>query len=233
MTVKSYWLDELQHAGPEHLDPDYVSGYDTKAGVDPAEDLSILLRFGMTAESTVVDIGAGTGTFVFAVAPLVSRVIAIDVSPAMNNHLRSEVAARELTNVEVVDGGFLSYEHTGAPADVVYSRNALHHLPDFWKAIALDRVAAFMAPGGVMQLRDLVFDFPPQEAGQRLDEWMSGAVADPRVGWTADELAEHVRCEHSTYSWLLEPMLEHCGFDIVERSFVRGAYAAYTCRRQP
>ena len=51
-------------------------------------------------------------------------------------------------------------------------------------------------------------------------------------GWTADELAEHVRIEHSTYSWLFEPLLERTGFEILEREYVRGVYGAYTCRRR-
>jgi hypothetical protein len=61
---------------------------------------------------------------------------------------------------------------------------------------------------------------------------MAGAVDDPTRGWTADELAEHVRIEHSTYSWLFEPMLERTGFEILDRSYVRGAYGAFTCRRR-
>ena len=33
-------IDELAHAGPEHLDPAFVVGYDRKQGYpDPAEDL--------------------------------------------------------------------------------------------------------------------------------------------------------------------------------------------------
>ena len=32
------------------------------------------------------------------------------------------------------------YEHGGPPADFVFTRNALHQVPDFWKAIALDRI---------------------------------------------------------------------------------------------
>jgi hypothetical protein len=61
---------------------------------------------------------------------------------------------------------------------------------------------------------------------------MSGAVSDPAAGWTAQELAEHVRSEFSTYSWLLDSMLDRAGFDILERSFRRSAYGAYTCRRR-
>jgi hypothetical protein len=41
----------------------------------------------------------------------------------------------------------------------VYTRNALHQLPDFWKAVALDLVGQMLRPGGVLRLRDLLHDF--------------------------------------------------------------------------
>lgn len=52
--------------------------------------------------------------------------------------------------------------------------------------------------------------------------------------WYLDELApagpEHLREEYSTFNWLLEPMLERCGFAIrrAEHSANR-IYAAYVC----
>ena len=61
---------------------------------------------------------------------------------------------------------------------------------------------------------------------------MAGAVDDPARGWTATELAEHVRIEYSTYSWLFEPMLERTGFEILDRDYAREAYGAYRCRRR-
>jgi hypothetical protein len=55
-------LDELAHAGPEHLDRNFVAGYEHKQGYpDPAEDLAVLAGHGLDATSTVVDLGAGTG----------------------------------------------------------------------------------------------------------------------------------------------------------------------------
>src|SRR5690606_18462541 len=152
----------------------------------------------------VVDFGAGTGAFVSAVAPHCRRVVAVDVSAAMVAVLRRRVAAEGLDNVEVVHGGYLSYEHTGDPADFVFSRNALHQVPDFWKGIALARVHAVLRPGGILRLHDLVFDFDPADTSARIDAWTAGAVDDPTRGWTAAELAEHVRIEYSTYSWLFE-----------------------------
>jgi ubiquinone/menaquinone biosynthesis C-methylase UbiE len=230
--MRRWWLDEKSHAGPEHLDAGYVAGYDGKAGFDPTEDIDVLRRHGLGPDSLVVDLGAGTGTFAVSVAPSCRRVVAVDVSPAMTAALRARIERHGLDNVTVVDAGFLSYVHEGEPADIVFTRNALHQIPDFWKGIALDRTASFMRPGGVLRLRDLVFDFAPGEAEERIEAWMSGAVGDPAAGWTTEELAEHVRSEFSTYSWLLDSMLDRTGFDILERTFRRSAYGTYTCRRR-
>jgi SAM-dependent methyltransferase len=230
--VRDWWLDEHAHAGAEHLDEEYVRGYDRKAGFDATEDVDVLRARGLGPDSVVVDLGAGTGTFTLAVAPFCRRVVAVDVSPAMVTRLRERAAQLGIGNVTVVEGGFLSYEHGGGPADFVFTRNALHQIPDFWKGIALARIAALLRPAGVLRLRDLVFDFAPADADARIEEWIAGAVTDPARGWTAAELAEHVRIEHSTYSWLLEVLLDRAGFDIAERAYRRAAYGTYTCIRR-
>jgi SAM-dependent methyltransferase len=219
----TWQLDELLHAGPEHLDPAYVAVYDDKSPTDWTADLAKLSALGIGAASTVVDLGAGTGAFARAVAPLVARVVAADVSEAMVESMRRQ-------GVEAVHAGFLTYEHGGAPPAAVFSRNALHHLPDFWKAIALERIARLLQPGGVFLLRDIVYSFEPDEADDAIASWLASAPGDPAKGWTADQLAEHVREEHSTFTWLLEPMLERAGFEIRERWVSPNrAYAAYTC----
>src|SRR5690348_3108856 len=166
LVAESWMIDELAHAGPEHLDAAFVAGFDRKQGYpDPAEDIAALRAHGLNAESTLVDLGAGTGRLALAAAPHVRRVVAVDVSPAMLAALRGRAAEAGLANVECVQAGFLSYEHAGPPADAVYTRNALHQLPDFWKALALDRIASPLKPGGVLRLRDLIFDFQPADAG--------------------------------------------------------------------
>ena len=223
----------MAYAGDEHLNAVYVAAYDRKAGFDPTDDLNALAERGLGTDSVVIDFGAGTGTFTVAVASLCRRVIAVDVSPAMTALLRNKIAELELDNVTVIEAGFLSYVHSGDPVDFIFSRNALHQLPDFWKAIALERMASIIRPSGVLLLRDLVFDFEPGQADERIESWLSGAVEDPSAGWTAEELAKHVRSEFSTYSWLLDAMIERAGFEIVEREFRRSAYGTYTCRRRP
>ena len=232
MTEPAWMLDELAHAGPEHLDPGFVAGFDRKQGVDPIDDVAVLRAHGVTAAATVVDLGTGTGRFALSIAPHVRRVVAVDVSPAMLDHLRDRVRAAGLDNVECVRAGFLSYRHTGPAADAVYTRHALHQVPDFFKALALHRIAAILRPGGILRLRDLIYDFAPQEVPEFLDRWLAGAATDPAAGYTAADLAEHVRTEYSTFRWLLEPMLSAAGFDTIEASFSGHVYGAYTCVRR-
>jgi len=224
-------LRELALAGPEHLDPAYVATYDRKAGFDPVGDLTGLRGRGLDASSTLIDFGAGTGTFAVAAASICRRVIAVDVSPAMVDAIRGKAAASNAANVECVQAGFLSYEHEGNPPEFIYSRHALHHLPDFWKAVALSRLAALLAPGGILQLRDLVFSFDPSEADARIESWLRTAAAErPEDGWTRAELETHLRTEHSTFTWLLEPMLARAGFEVLSADYgLAGGYASYVC----
>jgi SAM-dependent methyltransferase len=219
-------FDETAGAGPEHLDPAYVATFDRKSGTDWSEDVETLLANGIGESSTVVDLGAGTGSFADAIGSRVARVVSVDASPAM-------VAAIRSRGLEAVRAGFLTYEHDGEPVDAVFSRNALHHLPDFWKAVALERMAQMLRPGGVLLLQDLVYSFDPKEAEAVFEPWLAAAPTDAADGWTGDELAEHVRTEYSTYTWLLEPMLERAGFEIRDRWVSDShVYAQYLCIRR-
>lgn len=104
----------------------------------------------MDGRSTIIDMGCGTGVFTLAIAPHCRRVIAVDVSQPMLDRLSAATKDREIDNVEFVRTGFLTYEHQGDPVDYAFTRNALHQLPDFWKALALTRLAAVMAPGALL-----------------------------------------------------------------------------------
>jgi ubiquinone/menaquinone biosynthesis C-methylase UbiE len=227
-------LDELATAGREHFDADHARRYDGKENAGAADELALLERLGVAGPGCcVVDIGTGTGQFAFAAAAVCERVVAVDVSPVMLGYFREKAATRGAENLEVVEAGFLSYRHEGAAADAVYSRLALHHLPDFWKAVALTRIAAMLRPGGVFRLSDVVYSFAPDEADDRIESWIANTMtADVEGGWTRAELAEHVRDENSTFSWLLEPMIERAGLEIVDADYSDDQMMArYVCRR--
>jgi len=225
-------LDEIASAGRENLDPGHVARYDAKEDSGAAEEVLLSQAIGLDPASTVVDIGAGTGQFAIAVAPFCARVVAVDVSWVMLDRLRAKAAGAGLTNLEIVQAGFLSYEHQGRAADFIYSRYALHHLPDFWKAMALERLHRVLRPGGVLRLWDVVYSFDAAEADERLEAWCASASTGSDQGWNRDELEEHVRDEDSTFTWLLEPMIRRAGFHIEEALYSDdGIFAKYMLRR--
>ena len=232
MSKPNWMIDELAHVGDEHLDVDYVAGYDRKSQTDHSGDLEMLRERGLNAGSVVVDLGAGTGTFALAVAPHCKRVVAADISPAMLMYMRLQIEREGLSNVDTVHAGLLTYEHEGTAPGFIYSRNTFHHLPDFWKMIAFRRVADLLAPGGVFLMHDLVYSFEPGETEAVFESWLSGAAESPDEGYTREDLEMHVREECSTFSWLLEPMLERAGFEIDEVWHRQSrTYSAYVCRK--
>jgi hypothetical protein len=81
----------------------------------------------------------------------------------------------------------------------------------------------------VLRLRDLIFDFRPDEAEEVIGRWLDHAAADPALGYTREDFAEHVRTEYSTFRWLFEPMLDAAGFEIVQVGYRGAIYGAYTC----
>ena len=228
-----WFIDELTHAGHEHLDAGFVAAYDRKQGhPDAAEDIAAFTEAGLGRQSVVADFGAGTGQFAIPAARVFGRVVAIDVSPAMLAHLEDRCATEGIATVEFVRRGFLSIDPQYGPFDGIFTRNALHQLPDFFKALAVARMADLLRVGGIMRIRDLVYDFDPAGASAAMEAWLAGAVEDPATGYTRADLTEHVRMEHSTYRWLFEPMLERAGLAIESVHYRRGVYATYTCTRR-
>lgn len=231
----SWWPYEQVTAGREHFDEKHARRYDAKMDAGAAAEVHLLQETGALAPgSVVIDLGAGTGQFALAAAPACQRVIAVDVSPVMLGRLNDKLNEGAASNVETVSAGFLSYEHSGERADVVYSRFALHHLPDFWKAIALCRIADMLRPGGVFRLSDVVYNFEPADAERAIEGWITATVdADVEHGWTRAELAEHVRDENSTFTWLLESMIQRADFDITDAVYSQdGMLASYVCRKR-
>jgi ubiquinone/menaquinone biosynthesis C-methylase UbiE len=219
-------LDELATVGRENLDPAHVARYDDKEDADAVEEVRLVRSLGVDRGATVVDLGAGTGQFALAAATEFARVVAVDPSPVMLARLRTK-ARDQAAPLEIVEGGFLTYDHLGPPPDVVYSRFALHHLPDFWKAIALARMRRMLRPGGLVRLWDVVYSFPLDEADERIERWCAtGSSTDGE--WTRADLEEHVRDESSTFTWLLEPMIAEAGFAIRDVAYSDdGFFASY------
>ncbi len=161
MKLNTKWFyDETVQVGTNYQDISNVQAYDmnmakfrdVKKG---ATDIIEAIRLG--GKHSLLEIGTGTGNFAIEAAKHCNKVYAIDVSSAMIAYAKQKAQTIGISNISFFQAGFLSYEHNGSPLDMIVSNLALHHLPDFWKMIALKRIYKLLKNGGTFYLGDVVF----------------------------------------------------------------------------
>jgi cyclopropane fatty-acyl-phospholipid synthase-like methyltransferase len=227
-----WYYDDLRQVGTDFENEAAVAAYDRNQGTDTAEDEALLESLGVAAGTVLIDLGTGTGSLPRAAARLGARAWAVDVSAAMLGYAERRATAEGLTGIAFRRAGFLTYEHDGPPADLVTSKFALHHLPDFWKAAALTRIHAWLKPGGRLFLRDVVFSFAPADYAAGAEGWISRMAREDGGGFNRADFATHIREEHSTFAWILEGLIERTGFRIVLAGKEDPAYADYLCVKE-
>jgi ubiquinone/menaquinone biosynthesis C-methylase UbiE len=191
----------------------------------------IIRRLALGSNSTVIDLGAGTGAFALHASKKCRTVYAVDISAAMLACCRQQAAKEGLSNIVFCRGGLLSYKHRAEPADAAVCVAALHHLPDFWKAAALTRCRGMLKPGGRLFLFDIVFPSKETNLNRKIDAWIrdTAAAAGPRL---AKEAVVHAREEFSTYDWIMEGIITRSGFHIDAAKYGKGFQAAYVCTKR-
>jgi len=205
----------------------YDAGHRRFRDVD-GENAAVLARLGLNPDAVAMDFGCGTGAFARLAARRCRTVYAVDVSAAMLDFVEWKAKEDGLKNVVCRRGGFLTYHHDGPPLDAIHSSLALHHLPDFWKQKALDRLAGWLKPGGRFHLMDVVF--APENAEANVEMWIAQMAA--KGGAEADEsVRNHVRREYSTFAWIMEGLLERAGFRIDAAESTGGVLANYYCTK--
>jgi len=182
-----------------------------------------------TKDKVVIDLGCGTGATAVFAARLFKAVYAVDVSDAMIKEA-SKKLDDDVRNVRFINAGFLSYKHDGAPADLVITKAALHHLPDFWKQVALLRMNRMLKRGGILYLHDVIFQFDPREYAERVDAWIAG-FAESAGEEFRGEVETHIREEFSTFGWIMHGMIERAGFVVEKMRTDDQLMAEYACRK--
>ena len=104
-----------------------------------------------------VDLGAGTGFVTAALAPLVSSVLAVDISTSMSAALAERAARDGLGNVSIEVNDLREFRLPEASVDLVVSSYALHHLTDPDKRDLVARAARWLRPGGRLVIADMMF----------------------------------------------------------------------------
>ena len=101
---------------------------------------------------TVGDLGCGTGIGARALAPFVSRVIAVDASDEMLAAARARL--EDATNVELLPGSLESLPIADSQLDAATMMLVLHHVPD--PAVALAEAHRALKPGGRLLIVDML-----------------------------------------------------------------------------
>ena len=101
---------------------------------------------------TVGDLGCGTGQVASALAPFVTRVVAVDRSGEMLQAARRRL--RELPNVEVKRGELEALPIADDELDAATLLLVLHHLSD--PGAALAEAARVLKPGGRLLISDML-----------------------------------------------------------------------------
>ena len=131
-------------------------------------------------------------------------------------------------NITFINSGFLSYEHNNEPVDIVITSAALHHLPDFWKQIALMRINRMLKLNGIFYLFDIVFQFEPKDYKKKINDFISDFTIKAGNDFKS-ELETHIRDEYSTFDWIMKGLITNAGFKIERSRSNDGFSTEYVC----
>lgn len=225
--------DEMKQIGTDYENEAEVEDYDQRMQKlrDIQGDIKrIIDLLELQPDQVALEMGAGTGEMAVAMAGRCFRVYAVDVSGPMLRYAKKKAEARGISNIEFIQAGFLTYEHNGRPLNAIVSQLALHHLPDFWKQVALLRISDMLKEGGRLYLEDVTYSFPPREWTAFLNEFIDG-ISRLRGEDGVEDIVGHIKNEYSTFSWVMEGMIKRAGFRIEGREYKDGFRAAYICTK--
>lgn len=127
----------------------------------------------------VLDVGTGTGFMLLGIAPRVESVIGVDVSEAMLEQARANLAQAGHPEADLRLGSMEALPVEDASVDVVLANMSLHHAEIPLRA--LREFARVLAPGGRVVLTDL---------SRHPHEWVREELADAHPGFTPEELRD-------------------------------------------
>jgi 2-polyprenyl-3-methyl-5-hydroxy-6-metoxy-1,4-benzoquinol methylase len=224
MLARDWYYNERRQVG---LDSAVASIYDRHDDSD-LRARAALTMLGVKPGWRVADIGCGNGVLACEAALMGAEVDAIDISPAML--ALAKVYARDRkASVRTQPAGLLSFAYQPNSYDLIVSEFTLHHLPDFWKAVALSRIFAALKPAANFYLRDIVFVSMPDGSERDVGEWAEFNVNNH--DFERDSVVTHMRDEYSTFGWVIERMLTETGFTLVSVDYHAPLHGTYLLQK--
>lgn len=148
----------MGHMEHKFDDPErYAKSFD-----DPARDAwqmpdRVIQTLALKPGSLVADIGAGTGYFSMRLAKSAGKVYAVDIEPAMIEHVKKRAEADKATNVVAVLAG-ADRTNLPEPVDVVLIVDTYHHIPN--RVAYFTDLKKLLKPGGRIAIVDFKKDSP-------------------------------------------------------------------------
>ena len=231
----SWKYDEFKHCGVDYASAEEVAVYDTRHQQfrnykKEVENFIAELSAENSKQLSLIDLGCGTGAFSINASQYFKKIYAVDVSDMMLQVARDKAEKQSILNISFINAGFLTYRHKEEPADILLSRFAFHHLPDFWKQEALLNMNRMLKPDGLFYLYDVIFNFEPEQSEPSINAWRESFT--PKVSPEfIKEFDTHIRDEYSTYSWIMDSMLERAGFCVEKKATDDNISMMYVCRK--
>ena len=231
--MENWIYDEYRHCGVDYSDEKQAENYDNQHQKfrDYEKEFNAMIEFlslGNTKDLSIIDLGCGTGATSIYAAKIFKKVYGIDVSDVMINQAKSKAEKEHISNIEFINAGFLTYTHKDEPVDLMITKAAFHHLPDFWKQVSLLKMNSMLKRGGILYIFDVVFNFNPLEYKVKINDWVSGFELKAGKKFK-EEVETHIRDEYSTFNWILEGMIEKAGFKIEKSKTDDGFVTEYHC----
>ena len=224
MLARDWYYNERRQIGIDSAVATIYGGHDDSE----MRARAALAMLGVQQGWRVADIGCGNGVLACEAALMGAQVDAIDISPAML--ALAELRARERkVAIRTQSAGLLSFAYQPNCYDLVASEFALHHLPDFWKAVALARIFRALKPGCSFYLRDIVFVSMPDGPERDVETWADFNINNH--GFRRDSVITHMRDEYSTFGWVIERMLTDVGFTLVSVDYQGPLHGTYLLRK--
>ena len=229
MPGPDWYYDDLRQVGVDFDDAAAAAAYDDQQGNTLAAAEALIDRLGLGRDDEIADLGCGPGLFACSAARRCRKVHAVDVSAAMLGVARQRAQRMALANIVFHHAGFLGFHLPAGSLDLITTTFALHHLPDFWKAMAIVRMADTLKPGGRLYLKDVVFSCAPAAIPDVAERWVSWLTG--HTGYARADAVTHLREEHSTFSWILEGLIERAGLRLLSITHEREVYGEYLAEK--
>lgn len=226
MLARDWFYNERRQLGIDSAVARQSAIYDSDDSGSRAR--STLARLGVVKGMRIADIGCGNGTLACEAARLGADVHAIDISPAMLA-LATHQAKDMKVAIKTQSAGLLSFKYEPNSFDLIVSEFTLHHLPDFWKAVALSRMFSALKPGGQLFLRDIVFVSMPDGTDRGVEQWADFNIKNH--SFSRDDVMTHMRDEYSTFGWVIERLLADVGFALTSADYHGPMHGTYLCRK--